>query len=88
MLDALKLPEDTPAVRKCSSCGQPMYIVKVNPYFAFWVHKPEDQQACGDCNPHIKGVPLIRTSQPYFERVMNSKYAKLPQVNKECLSQQ
>jgi hypothetical protein len=88
MLDALKLPADTPKVRNCFSCGRPMYIVQVNAYFAFWVHKPEDQEACGKCNPHIKGVPFIRTSQPYFEQIMNSKYGKLPKVNVECLSQQ
>ena len=84
LLKTLEVPEDAPQTKTCLCCGQQMHMIKVNPYFVYFIHTPEEQAACAEKNPTDLKLPLIWSNkliirkQPerYYEQVTGKKPAE------------
>ena len=84
LLKTLEIPADAPTTKTCMCCGQQMHMVKVNPYFAYFIHLPEDQAGCAEKNPTGTKLPLLWSNkliirkqlERYYEQVTGKKPAE------------
>jgi hypothetical protein len=76
LLNTIK-PKHIPKTRKCASCGQTMHPVKVNPYIVFFVHSPDQFEACAKVNPGESGQPLIWCNKHMIRNQLDEYYKKV-----------
>ena len=77
VLKSLEIPEDAPATKTCLCCGQPMHIVKVNQYFAYFIHTKEEQSACAEKNPTGLKLPMLWSNKLVIRKQLENYYEKV-----------
>ena len=77
LLKRLEIPEDAPETKRCTNCGQNMHLVKVNKWFAFMIHRPEEQARCAEANPANPGTPLIWSNKDYLLGILDRYYEEV-----------
>jgi hypothetical protein len=77
LLKRLEIPEDAPETRVCMSCGQPMHIIRVNKYFVYFIHAPDEQQACAEKNPTGIKLPLIWSNKLLIRKQLEKYYEEV-----------
>ena len=84
LLKTLEVPDDAPTTKTCMCCSQQMHMVKVNPYFVYFIHTPEEQDICAEKNPTGTKLPLLWSNkliirkklEDYYEQVTGKKPAE------------
>ena len=77
LLKTLEVPEDAPTTKTCMCCGQPMHMVKVNPYFVYFIHTPEESAACAEKNPTGVKLPMIWSNKILIRKQLEKYYEKV-----------
>lgn len=71
ILEQIAIPENTPETITCRLCGEPMHLLKINPYVAFWIHKKQSIIKCGQANDLHPGRPMIAQNMKFYKGIID-----------------
>ena len=77
VLKTLEVPADAPTSKVCLCCGQQMHIIRVNPYFVYFIHTPTEAVACAEKNPTGTKLPMIWSNKLIIRKQLEKYYEEI-----------